>query len=167
MKLLAFTLLFALGFADGCVHTTPAPPGQQKESAEWSSDDVKTIGKELVEKLLQSPWLKDFSKSHGGALPAIQLAKLESRVDGHLDLAPLDLALKENLTKSSRFNLNSAPKGGKPDSKFSLAGHVSSSVHRIGSARVVTYKIDLALTSVANSEIVWSARRELKKKDRG
>lgn len=153
----------------------------------WSETDARKTATFLVESVLTRPWLTDYEGRHNQR-PVVIVADIQNRTDEHIDTKALTDFIQDELINSGKVRFvnrerrqqildeiqyqssgvvaesSRAQTGRQIGAHFMLGGSLSSSVHTQGGLRTVTYQTTLQMTNLESAEIVWSGRKEVKKR---
>lgn len=143
----------------------------------WTQSDIDHIGQlinDLNQKVAKNP--KKF-----GANPTVILKEIENRTDEHIDTLPLKNKIVEELTNSDAFTFvdadarkdiaseveyqqdsglvdksTASQKGKQVGAQYFLRGTISSTVNSQKGRKIVTYQVNLKLTTIEGATIMWS-----------
>lgn len=190
MKLLSLALLPALALGalalTGCGETRTtrtSSDGAKDLSGKWNDVDAKTVAADMVQKSTSDSWADDFQAKHN-RLPIVKLGKVITRADAG-EVIATDIFLKEirkAFIKSKKVRIKDdasqsreeltdqagfAEKGKEmakelaPD--FLLKGTISTQNDQDGRQSVRYYQIDLELTDIQSSEVIWGESTKIRK----
>jgi uncharacterized protein (TIGR02722 family) len=155
----------------------------------WNESDARKSAEVLLGSMLKKPWLKMYKAEHKGDRPVIIIDDVENRTDEHLDIKALMEAIRNELINSGELRFvnddrrkkileeikyqnesgnvsasTAKKKGRQTGADFLLGGAISSSVHQMDNLKTVTYQVNLILTDLESTEIVWSEKYDIKKR---
>ena len=153
----------------------------------WNETDARKTAESMIASVLGKPWLAEH-KAQTRKKPVVIVDLIENRTDEHIDTKALTEFIRDELINSGkvRFLNNQRRKqileeikyqnsgavsrstkkraGKQIGADFLLGGAMSSSVHSQGGLKTVTYQAALNLTNLETSEIVWSGKKQIKKR---
>jgi uncharacterized protein (TIGR02722 family) len=187
----AAVLAMTLGLGSGCTKDFEGeysdPSKAEIVDDKWNETDARKTAEHMIAGMLDKPWLKEFSKTHGGKKPIVIVDNVQNRTDEHLDVVQLTDYIQDELINSGKVSFvdkaarqkildelkfqnsehvdakTAKEKGKQVGADFFLAGNISSSVHAMGEKKTVTYQTTLKLTNIETSVIDWSTKFEIKK----
>lgn len=154
----------------------------------WNESDAKKTAEIMVNGALKKPWLEIYRRQHNGTRPVVIVDEVENRTDEHIDTKSLTEYIQDELINSGQVRFvdkekrqkildeikyqqsgavsgASAKKSGRQTgADYFLSGAMSNSVHTQGGLKTVYYQVNLKLTDLETSEIVWSQKNEIKKR---
>jgi penicillin-binding protein activator len=156
----------------------------------WNETDARVIGEKMIKSALAKRWLPDWNAEHKGKKPFLLVDDMENRTSEQIDTKALFEAVRNELMNSGRVRFLDGAQRDKilkeyryqqsgvvradqakgPGKQFGadlyLVGAVSSQVAQQGGYKTVTYQVEMRLTNIETSEIVWTEVEKLKKQFR-
>lgn len=154
----------------------------------WNDTDARVVAEEMIKSALSKPWLSQFSTENPGKKPYVLVSEFENRTsEADIDRQAIFEATRNELINSGRVSfLDGAQRkkileeynyqqsgvvrkdqakgpGNQLGADFFLAGAISSIVSRQGGYKTVTYQVEMRLTNIKTSEIVWTEVKKVKK----
>jgi uncharacterized protein (TIGR02722 family) len=184
-------LLLAAVLLTGCV--TPSRTVQRTSadtqtdlSGRWNDTDARLVAEEMIDDMLNRPWLQRFS---GGAdrQPVVIVGAVRNRSSEHIDTTVFIKDIERELINSGmvRFVATSEERaeirdermdqqtqaaeetisrlGEETGADFMMQGSISSTVDAVEGERAVFYQVDMELISIETNEKVWIGSKEIKK----
>jgi uncharacterized protein (TIGR02722 family) len=155
----------------------------------WNETDARKSAEVLLGSMLKKPWLEMHKKGNKGERPVVIIDDVENRTDEHLDVKALMEAIRNELINSGQIRFVNESKrqkileeikyqndsgnvsastakkrGRQTGADFMLGGAISANVHQMKEIKTVTYQVNLILTDLETSEIVWSEKNDIKKR---
>ncbi len=156
----------------------------------WNETDARVISEKMIKSCLSKPWLTRWMGESKGKRPFVLVDDFENRTSEHIDTKALFEAVRNELINSGRVRfLDGAMRkkilkeykyqgsgvvrkdqAKKPGNQFGadffLVGAISSQVAQQGGYKTVTYQVEMRLTNIETSEIVWTEVEKIKKQFR-
>lgn len=156
----------------------------------WNESDARLTAEQMIGSSLAKPWLKEFTRESQGKRPFVLVDDFENRTDEQIDTKAMFEAVRNELINSGKVRFldgaqrqkildeykyqqsgvvkQGAAKGpGKQQSAdFFMVGAISSQVAQSDGYKTVTYQVEMRLTNIETSEIVWTEIKKLKKQFR-
>jgi len=154
----------------------------------WNESDAKKTAEVMINGVLKKPWLEVFKRGHNNQRPVVIVDEVENRTDEHIDTKALTENIQDELLNSGQVRFVDKEKrqkildevkyqqsgavaagsqkkaGRQTGADFFLSGAMSSSVHTQEGLKTVYYQVQLKMTDLETSEIVWSDKNEIKKR---
>ncbi|MEY4065978.1 MAG: hypothetical protein RIR26_2186 [Pseudomonadota bacterium] len=190
---LPLVVLALAGMAAGCQTTQGnyADPNKiEIVDDKWNDSDARLTGEEMIRSALAKRWLVEYTREHQGKRPFLLVDDFENRTSEQIDTKAIFEAVRNELINSGKVRFldgaqrqkildeykyqqsgvvkQGAAKGpGKQHSAdFFLVGSISSIVSQVDGYKTVTYQVEMRLTDIESSEIVWTEVKKLKKQFR-
>ena len=157
-------------------------------SGRWNDTDSRLVSSNMIQDLLSGRWILNYESVHGGKLPVVVVGTVLNKSHEHIDAetfikdiekAILDHgsvrlvqagAKREELRAEREdqnkgyVSLETAKRWGRElGADFMLRGTINSIVDTYKKNKVVSYQINLELTDLETSEIVWMGDKKIKK----
>ncbi len=183
MKLLLTLLLGCASFSGNYAD----PNKLEIVDDKWNESDARLTAEKMIKSALEKQWIVGWTQEHSGKRPFIIVDDFENRTSEHIDTQALFEATSNELLNSGRIRFldaskrkkileevkfqnsgavhsSSSKKQGKQiGADFLLTGSLSSIVSQQDGYKTVTYQVQMKLTDIESSEIVWSEVYKLKK----
>jgi uncharacterized protein (TIGR02722 family) len=156
----------------------------------WNDSDARLVGEEMIRSALAKRWLTEYTREFQGKRPFILVDDFENRTSEQIDTKAIFEAVRNELINSGKVRfLDGAQRakileeykyqqsgvvkadaakgpGKQAAADFFLVGALSSIVSEAGGYKTVTYQVEMRLTNIESSEIVWTEVKKLKKQFR-
>ena len=153
----------------------------------WNETDARLTGEAMIKSALSKNWINNFTTESKGQKPFILVDDFENRTSEQIDTKAIFESVRNELINSGRIRFldgaqrkkileeykyqasgnvraDQAKKGGKQyGADFFLVGSISSIEAQQDGYKTVTYQVEMRLTSIETSEIVWTEIKKLKK----
>ena len=154
----------------------------------WNDSDARLVGDTMIQSALKKRWLKEFNRTNQRQpRPFVLVDDFENRTSEQIDTQAIFEAVRNELINSGEVRFldgaqrqkildeykyqqsgvvkqGSAKGPGKQASAdFFLVGSLSSLVSQADGYKTVTYQVEMRLTNIETSEIVWTEVKKLKK----
>jgi penicillin-binding protein activator len=153
----------------------------------WNETDARLTGEAMIKSALAKPWINTFVTENKGQKPFILVDDFENRTSEQLDTQALFESVRNELINSGRIRfLDGAQRkkildeyryqnsgtvrkdqakgpGKQFGADFMMVGSISSIEAVQGGYKTVTYQVEMRLTSIETSEIVWTEIKKIKK----
>lgn len=163
------------------------PTTDLQYDTKWSHVDNQLVADEMVESLLNAPWIAEFTALNPGERPVVIVDELVNGTAEHIDVKALTDMIRTKLVKSQRVRfLNKEARdaileeykyqasgavdpsravrtGRQEGAMYILTGDLSSISSTLDKKRIVTYKTTLNLTSLQSAIIEWTDDKEIVK----
>ena len=167
--------------------TRVSPDEQIDLSGRWNDTDSKLTAEAMIEQSLNEPWLSNFTETHPGEKPVIICGFVKNKSHEHIDAETFIKDLEKAFINSQRVRLVQGGEkrdeirieradqqdystaasmkswGKEIGADFMLQGSINSIVDTEGSESVNFYQVNLELTNMETSEIVWIGDKKIKK----
>lgn len=156
----------------------------------WNDSDARLVGETMIQSALKKRWLKEFKRTNRNQRPFVLVDDFENRTSEQIDTKAIFEAVRNELINSGEVRfLDGAQRqkildeykyqqsgvvkqgsakgpGKQASSDFFLVGSLSSLVSEADGYKTVTYQVEMRLTNIETSEIVWTEVKKLKKQFR-
>ncbi|MCA2959752.1 MAG: penicillin-binding protein activator LpoB [Silvanigrellales bacterium] len=156
----------------------------------WSDTDARLIGEKMIKSALSKAWLANYTAESKGQKPFVLVDDFENRTSEQIDTKAVFESVRNELINSGRVRFldgaqrkkildeyryqnsgttrkDQAKKAGNQyGADFFLVGAISSIVSQQGGYKTVTYQVEMRLTAIETSEIVWTEVEKVKKQFR-
>lgn len=187
----AITCVVAITVLSGCA--TPSRTVQRTSSdtqtdlsGRWNDTDARLVAEEMVDDMLERPWLQRFS-SNQDRRPVVIVGAVRNRSSEHIDTSIFISDIERELINSGMVRFVAASEqreeirderldqqtqaaeetisrlGEETGADFMMQGSISSTVDAIEGERAVFYQVDMELINIQSNEKVWIGSKEIKK----
>jgi len=156
-------------------------------SGAWNDTDSRLVAEEMIEDALSRAWLPNYSRSNGGAAPAVIVGTVRNLSHEHINVNTFIADMERALINSGRVefvaskverseirderidqDLNSSAQtrnaaGQEVGADFMLQGQINTIIDVDGNEQVRYYQVDLTLISMADNRKVWVGQKKIKK----
>lgn len=156
-------------------------------SGRWNSTDARQTADAMIDQVLNSNWLPDFRNSHDGKKPVVIVGFVENKTHEHIDPEVFIRELEKEFINSGRVTVVQGGEkreeirseraqqqdysavetisqwGREIGANFMLQGEIISIVDTYKKEKVIYYKVNLQLTNIETTEVVWIGDKEIKK----
>lgn len=153
----------------------------------WNETDARLAAEQMVKSMLAKPWIARFEGETKGQRPFVLVDDFENRTSEQIDTKAMFEATRNELINSGRVRfLDGAQRnkileeykyqnsgtvrrdqakgpGKQFGADFFLIGAISSIVAQQGGYKTVTYQVEMRLTNIETSEIVFTEVHKIKK----
>lgn len=192
MKIVRISLVFLAGMLvlscatpSRTVQRTAADT-QTDLSGRWNDTDSRLVAEEMIDDLLQRPWLNRFSGS-AGREPVVIVGTVRNLSSEHINTNTFINDMERELVNSGMVRFVAAAQqreelraermdqqtqatqetisrlGAETGADFMLQGSISSIVDAVDGQQAVFYQVDMELINIETSEKVWLGQKEIKK----
>lgn len=183
--LLAAVMLAGCATPSRTVERTSADT-QTDLSGRWNDTDARLVAEEMIDDMLNRPWLQRFS-GDADRQPVVIVGGVRNRSSEHIDTSVFIKDIERELINSGmvRFVATSEERaeirdermdqqtqaaeetisrlGEETGADFMMQGSISSTVDAVEGERAVFYQVDMELISIETNEKVWIGSKEIKK----
>ncbi|MFP4491023.1 MAG: penicillin-binding protein activator LpoB [Spirochaetaceae bacterium] len=188
--LIAIALVSAL-IITGCATSSrtvqrTAADTQIDLSGRWNDTDSRLVSEEMVQDLMNRPWLNNFRSAEGRA-PVLMVGAIRNRSSEHIDTNTFIKDIERELVNSGMVKFVAASDqreqireerldqqtqasretikrlGEETGADFMLQGNISSTTDAVEGRRVVAYQVSMELVNIETNEKVWIGSKEIKK----
>lgn len=156
----------------------------------WNETDARLVAERMIKSALNKPWIANHTQENKGQKPFVLVDDFENRTSEQIDTKAIFEATRNELINSGRVRFldgaqrqkileeyryqnsgttrkDQAKKAGNQfGADFFLVGSISSIVAQQGGYKTVTYQVEMRLTNIETSEIVWTEVERIKKQFR-
>lgn len=153
----------------------------------WNETDARLTAERMIKSALAKRWLPEYEAENKGKRPFVLVDDFENRTSEQIDTKAIFEAVRNELINSGKVRFldgaqrkkileeyryqgsgvvrkDQAKAAGKQyGSDFFLVGSISSIVAQQGGYKTVTYQVEMRLTNIETSEIVWTEVDKIKK----
>lgn len=192
-RMLSVLVLVSAGFVSACQTTQGnyADPNKVEiVDDKWNDSDARLSGEEMIRSALAKRWLVEFGRENQGKRPFVLVDDFENRTSEQIDTKAIFEAVRNELINSGKVRfLDGAQRqkileeykyqqsgvvkqgtakgpGKQQSADFFLVGSLSSIVSEADGYKTVTYQVEMRLTNIESSEIVWTEVKKIKKQFR-
>lgn len=184
--LISLTILVASCATPSRTVERTAADTQTDLSGRWNDTDARLVAEEMIDDLLNRPWLNRFS-SDAGREPVVIVGTVRNLSSEHIDTNTFINDIERELVNSGMVRFVAAASqreelrsermdqqtqasqdtiarlGEETGADFMLQGSISSVVDAVEGQRAVFYQVDMELISIETNEKVWLGQKEIKK----
>ncbi|MFP4267873.1 MAG: penicillin-binding protein activator LpoB, partial [Spirochaetaceae bacterium] len=152
----------------------------------WNDTDSRLVSEEMVQDLMNRPWLNNFRSAEGRA-PVLMVGAIRNRSSEHIDTSTFIKDIERELVNSGMVKFVAASDqreqireerldqqtqasretikrlGEETGADFMLQGNISSTTDAVEGRRVVAYQVSMELINIETNEKVWIGSKEIKK----
>lgn len=156
----------------------------------WNDTDARVIAERMIKSCLSKPWLVEWKQENRGQRPFLIVGDFENRTSEQIDTLPIFEAVRNELINSGKVRfIDGAQRqklldeykyqqsgvvrkdtakgpGRQQGADFFLIGSLSSVVSEMDGYKRVTYQVEMRLTNIETSEIVWTEVEKITKQFR-
>ena len=191
-RIILLSLITSVLITSSCTRkvTRVNPDKQIDLSGRWNDVDSKMVADEITKQVLGEKWLSNFSQTHAGKKPVVIVGFVKNSSHEHIEAETFIKNIEIAFINSGLVTLvqggekRQEIRGEKADQQdnasqstmkkwgleigadFMMQGDINSIVDSYKRDKVVFYKINLELTNIQTSEVVWIGDKELKKEVR-
>lgn len=191
-RIILLSLITSVLITSSCTRkvTRVNPDKQIDLSGRWNDVDSKMVADEITKQVLGEKWLSNFSQTHSGKKPVVIVGFVKNSSHEHIEAETFIKNIEIAFINSGLVTLvqggekRQEIRGEKADQQdnasqstmkkwgleigadFMMQGDINSIVDSYKRDKVVFYKINLELTNIQTSEVVWIGDKELKKEVR-
>ena len=182
-------VVLTIALINGCANRkiTRVDPNETIDlSGRWNDSDSRLVSEEMIGDLLTSAWIPRYLKANDKR-PVVVVGLVENKSHEHINsetfIKDVEKAIirdgnirlvvagekrnelrKERAEQQDYASPETTKKWGKElGADFILQGTINSIVDSYKKQKVVTYQIDLQLTSIETNEVVWMGDKKIKK----
>jgi uncharacterized protein (TIGR02722 family) len=155
-------------------------------SGRWNDTDARLVAEEMVDDMLNRPWLDRFSGEEGRE-PVVIVGTVRNQSSEHIDTSIFITDIERELINSGmvRFVATAEAReeirgermdqqtqaseetiarlGEETGADFMMQGSISSTIDAVEGERAVFYQVDMELIRIQSNEKVWIGSKEIKK----
>jgi uncharacterized protein (TIGR02722 family) len=156
-------------------------------SGRWNDTDSRMVAEAMVEQVLEGNWLKNFQDKHNGERPVVIVGLVYNKSHEHIEAETFIKDVERAFINSGKVRLVQAgdkreelrseraaqqefasPEtvnawGRELGADFMMNGDINSTVDTYKKERVNYYQVNLELTDIETSEIVWIGDKKIRK----
>jgi hypothetical protein len=156
-------------------------------SGRWNDTDSRMVAEAMVDQVLQAQWLKNFQENHNGQKPVVIVGLVYNKSHEHIEAETFIKDVERAYINSGKVRLVQAgdkreelrreraaqqefasPEtikswGRELGADFMMNGDINSIVDTYKKERVNYYQVNLELTDMETSEIVWIGDKKIRK----
>ncbi|MDK2841206.1 MAG: penicillin-binding protein activator [Anaerophaga sp.] len=156
-------------------------------SGRWNDTDSRMVAEAMVEQILDAQWLPNFQEKHDGKRPVVIVGLVYNKSHEHIEAETFIKDVERAFINSGKVRLVQAgdkreelrreraaqqefasPEtvkawGKELGADFILNGDISSIVDTYKKEKVNYYQVNLELTDIETSEIVWIGEKKIRK----
>ena len=156
-------------------------------SGRWNDTDSRMVAEAMVEQVLNGQWLQNFLEEHNGQKPVVIVGLVYNKSHEHIEAETFIKDVERAFINSGKVRLVQAgdkreelrkeraaqqdfasPEtmkawGKELGADFMLNGDITSTVDTYKRERVNYYQVNLELTDIETSEIVWIGDKKIRK----
>lgn len=156
-------------------------------SGRWNDTDSRMVAEAMVEQILDAQWLLNFQEKHDGKRPVVIVGLVYNKSHEHIEAETFIKDVERAFINSGKVRLVKAgdkreelrrqraaqqefasPEtvkawGKELGADFILNGDISSIVDTYKNERVNYYQVNLELTDIETTEIVWIGEKKIRK----
>ena len=182
-------VVLTIALINGCANRkiTRVDPNETIDlSGRWNDSDSRLVSEEMIGDVLTSAWLPRYTKANDKR-PVVVVGLVENKSHEHINsetfIKDIEKAIirdgnirlvvagekrnelrKERAEQQDYASPETTKKWGKElGADFILQGTINSIVDAYKKQKVVTYQIDLQLTNIETTEVVWMGDKKIKK----
>jgi len=156
-------------------------------SGRWNDTDSRMVAEAMVNQVLEAHWLKNFEEKHNGERPVVIVGLVYNKSHEHIEAETFIKDIERAFINSGKVRLVQA--GDKREelrkeraaqqefaspetvkawgrglgADFMMNGDINSTVDTYKKERVNYYQVNLELTDIETSEIVWIGDKKIRK----
>ncbi len=185
--LLIVMLAIAMGACSSRKVTRVSPDETIDLSGRWNSTDAQSTAEAMITQSLSERWISNFQNQNDNLKPVVIVGFVQNKTHEHIDAEIFINDLEKAFINSGRVKLvqggekreqlrgeraaqqdYSSPEtvaqwGREVGANFMLQGDITSIVDTYKKEKVIFYKVNLQLTNIETSEVVWIGDKEIKK----
>ena len=155
-------------------------------SGRWNDADAQLVAEQMVEEMLNRPWLRKFLKNEGKE-PRVIVGEIRNKTDEHIEIETFRKDIEKELTNSGdvkfvasktereeireeradmqEYSSDSTKKQFKKEiaADYMLKGVLTSVADQLGGKKVIYYQVDLELFNTETNEKEWVGQKKIKK----
>lgn len=190
-KILMMLLIIAMSVAMGC-GGKEVRRGDASESSDlsgrWNAKDSQLVSEEMIQDVLNRPWLGKFKSKHGGKVPTVIVGTIRNRSSEHINVQTFTKDLERSLINSGEVDfvassserdeirderLDQASSAREDTAKehgmeigadYMLKGSINSIKDKQGGKSEMYYQINMELIDLESNRKVWMGDKKIFKK---
>jgi hypothetical protein len=189
-SIFAILILSSMAFLSGCAtHKVERVDTEEviDLSGRWNDSDSRMVAKAMVEQVLDGHWLNEFMQANNGAKPVVVVGLVYNQSHEHISAETFIKDIERAYINSGKVRLVQAGDkreelrreraaqqefassatakkwGNELGADFMMNGDINSIVDTYKKERVNYYQVNLELTNIESSEIVWIGDKKIRK----
>ncbi len=189
-SIFAILILSSMAFLSGCAtHKVERIDTEEiiDLSGRWNDTDSRMVAEAMVEQVLEGNWLNEFMQANNGTKPVVVVGLVYNQSHEHISAETFIKDIERAYINSGKVRLvqagdkreelrreraaqqefassATAKKWGRElGADFMMNGDINSIVDTYKKERVNYYQVNLELTSIESSEIVWIGDKKIRK----
>ncbi len=167
---------------------TRIDPAEQVDlSGRWNNTDSRLVAEDLIDEILGSRWINTHQSNNSGAKPVVIVGFVTNKSHEHIDAETFMKDVEQSFIKSGKVRLVQGGKkreelraeradqqtnasvssmkkfGLEQGADYMLQGSINSIVDSEKRKKVVYYQVNLELTDMQSSEVVWIGDKKISK----
>jgi uncharacterized protein (TIGR02722 family) len=163
-------------------------PGEQIDlSGRWNDTDSRLVAEEMVNQIMNAPWVENHLKNSGGKAPVVVVGLVYNKSHEHIGSETFIKDIERAFVNSGRVRLVQAgdkreelrkERAGQQEfasietakrwglelgADYMLNGDISSIMDEYKRERVNFYQVNLELSNLETNEIIWIGDKKIKK----
>jgi len=186
---LGSVLVFLILITASCSRTvTRVDPSEQIDiSGKWNNTDSRLTAEQLTDDVLKAAWLNNFMQAKPGQKPVVICGFVDNKSHEHIEAETFVKDLEQSFIQTQKVRLVQAGKkreelraeradqqtnstvstmkkfGMEVGADYILQGSINSIVDAHKKKKVVYYQVNLELTDIQTSEVVWIGDKKIAK----
>ncbi|MCC9042527.1 penicillin-binding protein activator LpoB [Myroides sp. M-43] len=156
-------------------------------SGRWNNSDSREVAQAMTKQILEEPWIFNFREENEGKKPVVIVGMVYNKSHEHIEAETFTKDVEQAFIQSQRVRLVQGGKkrdelrGERADQQtnasessmkkfgleqgadFMLQGSINSIVDAHKKQKVVYYQVNLELTNIQTSEVVWIGEKKIAK----
>ncbi|SHM02679.1 penicillin-binding protein activator LpoB [Myroides odoratimimus] len=156
-------------------------------SGRWNNSDSREVADQMTQQILEEPWIFNFREENKGEKPVVIVGMVYNKSHEHIEAETFVKDVEQAFIRSQRVRLVQGGKkreelrGERADQQtnasassmkqfgleqgadFMLQGSINSIVDSHKKKKVVYYQVNLELTNIQTSEVVWIGEKKIAK----
>jgi len=190
----SLVILLAVFMASSCAQRSVTRVSEDTVidlSGRWNDTDSQQTSQTMIMQSLGEAWLSNFEQKHPGKKPTIIVGFIKNNTDEHIQSETFIRDLEKAFINSGRVRLVSG--GDKRDeirkeraqqqdysteasmklwgqeigADYMLQGDISSIIDSYQKEKVIFYQVNLQMTDIESTEVVWMGDKKIKKYIKG
>lgn len=187
-KILVLLLVLVMALAMGCggkeVRRGDAEASQDL-SGRWNAKDSQLVSEEMIQDVLNRPWLGKFKGKHGGKVPTVIVGSIRNRSHEHINVQTFTKDLERSLINSGEvdFVASSSERdeirderrdqashsreetakehGMEVGADFMLKGSINTIKDKEGGKSEMYYQVNMELIDLESNRKVWMGEKKI------
>lgn len=193
IKYFSITLIILMSISCGTQHsvTRVSEDTVIDLSGRWNDTDSQKTSASMIDQALSLNWISNFEKQHPGQKPTVIVGFVKNNTDEHIQSETFIRDLEKAFINSGRVRLvaggekrdeirreraqqqdysteESMKKWGQEmGADYMLQGDINSIIDSYSKEKVIFYQVNLQMTDIETSEVVWLGDQKIKKYIKG